>query len=218
MSTRANGASILVGLATLGGALTLGLDTQGSSITITGQQRPGKGDPPYDFLFDVTLENNSPSVKAGDYFTIQNLIGITPANFPAAGDQGSSSSAPSSNWVPMIGPLTQSASPPYASDVTWTYEGNSPIPGDLGAVFLGQFTVETAISFSSPPYPDGAIINYSYNIGGQTSAGSGSFSITTTIPEPSSMVILVTGTGVVSLLLPVYRQRGRRRHTQFGAA
>jgi hypothetical protein len=208
MTIRDKGASILVGLATLGAVLVSGLEAKGSSIKITGQQMPGTGDPPYIFIFDVTLENNS-SIQSGDSFTIDSLIGITPANFPATGDLGSSSTTPSGDWSPTIG-LTVLVSP-YASDVTWTFGGSTPISASSSPVDLGQFTVETAVSFQSPPYASGAIIDYSYNIDGQTSSGSDSFSMS--VPEPSSLIMLVTG--IAAVLLAICQHRFRRRQSQF---
>ncbi|MGO9466512.1 MAG: hypothetical protein ACLQIB_40845 [Isosphaeraceae bacterium] len=214
MSTQAKGALILVGLTTLGALCSSGLEARGSSITITGQQRPGSGDPVYEYIFDVTLQANS-SIQSGDSFTIYSLIGIIPANFPAPGDLGSSAMAPSVVWSPTIGLPTQLLFP-YASDVTWTYNGSIPIQATSAPVDLGQFIVETAFSFQSPPYADGALIDYSYNIGGQSSPGSGLFPMS--VPEPSSLFILLTGTGVVLLFPLIYRQRCRRRQSQLRVA
>jgi len=209
MSTRGKVASILVGLTILSAVLTSGLEAKGGSIAITGHQRPGSGDPVYEYVFDVTLQSNS-SIQLGDSFTIESLIGITPADFPTFGDQGSSSSAPT-NWLPTIGPVTV-MSAPYASDLTWTFNGNTPISTALGSVDLGQFTVVTAVVFpTSPPYANGALVEYSYTIGGQTSTGSGFFPMTV-VPEPSSLIMLVTGIAVVLLLLPICRHR---RQSQF---
>jgi hypothetical protein len=204
MTIRDQGASILISLTTLGAALTSGMEARGTSITITGQQKPGTGDPPYDFIFDVTLQSGSPSIQTGDYFIINNLIGITPANFPAFGDSGSNATAPSGTWIPSIALVPNTGTvPPYASSVMWTFLGNSPISAPAAPVDLGLFTVETALSFSSPPYADGSIIYYTYNIGGQTSSGSGNFPLSS-IPEPNSLVLLVIGAASALCVLPGY--------------
>jgi len=208
------GTSILVGLITLGAVLTSGLEAKGTSIRITGQQMPGTGDPPYYFILDVTLENNS-TIQPGDSFTINSLTGITPAGFPATGDLASNTTAPSADWSPTIG-LTAMVSP-YASDVTWTFNGSTPISATSSPVDLGQFTVETTVNFQSPPYANGAPIDYSYDIhdnSGQASSGSGSFPMS--VPEPSSLIMLVTGTAVA--LLPICQHRFRRRQSQLRAA
>jgi len=215
MSIRARVASIFIGLSTLGAVLTSGWEANGASITITGHQRPGSGDPIYEYIFDVTLQSNS-TIQASDYFTINSLLGVTPPNFPALGDQGSSSSAPSTDWSPTIGPVTLSSSP-YASDLTWTFSNSTPISAGSSPVDLGEFTVDTVSSFSSPPYLDGTLVYYTYNINGQTVSGGGSFPMTT-VPEPASLIMLAMVSGVFLLLLPVYRQNCRCRQSRLFTA
>jgi hypothetical protein len=203
MSIRAQGASILVGLTTLGIVLVSGLEAKGSSISITGQQRPGTEDTfNYQYVFDVTLQSNS-SIQNGDSFTIDSLIGITPPNFPLLGDGGSTSSEPNGNWSPLIGLTTSSF--PYTSDVTWTY-GGSPISTGSSSLDLGQFIVDTAVNLQSQPYTNGTVIDFTYSIGGQSVSGSGSFSMSVSVPEPTSLIMLVTGASVVLLLLPNCRR------------
>ncbi len=212
MSTRVQGASILVGLTTLGVVLASALEAQGSSIKITGQQMPGTGDPPYFYIFDVFLETNS-FIQSGDSFTINNLIGVTPAGFPMAGDPGSSSGTPNASWATAAITVT-STTYPYTSSVTWTYAGTTPISAPSNPVDLGQFFVETTVSFQSPPYLVGTLIGYSYNIGAQTVSGSGTFAMS--VPEPSSLIMLVAGAGMV--LVPICRHRSRKRQSRLPAA
>ena len=207
MSTRVPGASILIGLTTLGVALTPGLETKGSSISITGQQTAGTGDIIY--VLNVTLQNNS-SIQSGDSFTIEGLIAITPPNFPLLGDQGSASTAPSSYWNPTIGPVTSMLFP-YASNVTWTYSGSNPITTTSNPVSLGQFSVNTAFNLQNSPYMNGAVIDYSYSIDGQSVSTMGTFTMSVMVPEPSALVMLATATGIVFLLSSICRRRRRFR-------
>jgi hypothetical protein len=206
MSIPDRGAWILVGLTTLAALLISAPEAEGTSITITGQQRPGTGDPLWYFLFDVTLQTNSPPILAGNSFTIEGLIGVTPPGFPASGDSGSSVSGPNSSWIPSITSSSAGGTIlPYASDVTWTYDGSIPISASSAPIDLGLFTVETTVSFPTPPYASGTLIYYSYNIGAESVSGSGSFPMS--VPEPGSLTLLAIGAGVLLLSLPTCWRR-----------
>jgi hypothetical protein len=179
-----------------------------SSITITGGYKPGGGDPPFTYIFDVSL--NAPTstgtntFQNGDSFTIDVLPGIHQSQVP-----------------PTIIPLQWSlfsltdepppSSAPFAADVQFKYEGSTPYmvstpPG--GSVFLGKFEITSTYNFPTGvvPYPSGTVLDYTYTIDGQTQQGSGTFQIFS-VPEPSSLILLAAGA------LPLIWLRQRMRCT-----
>jgi hypothetical protein len=187
------------------------------AIAVKGGYKPGSGEPPYDYIFQIYMEPTN-TILAGDSVTFDSLIGVTPNNFPKHGDVGSTTSEPNNPpaviWTPAISYPTNTTFP-YASNLTWSFFGNTPISAtpSTGEVYLGQFVVETTVNFTSPPYANGAIIDYSWIINGQTSTGMSQFPIfNLLIPEPSSAVLLLVGVG--SLPLFVIRQRWHQRRSQ----
>jgi hypothetical protein len=183
-----------------------------AGLTVKIGQVSGGGDPPYDYVIQVYLDPGY-SVITNNFFTVESLLGVTPANFPNSGDLASNTSEPddppSVLWAPSIS-LTQSTSP-YASDVTWAFyslNGTTIVNPGPGELYLGQFVAETTQSFTNPPYANGATIDYSWtvtnNSTGMPSSGNG---IATFVPEPSSALLLLGGVGI----LPVFVLRRRRR-------
>jgi hypothetical protein len=166
-------------------------------ITIRGGQKAGIGDPLYSYSFNVVLQPGG-TIERGDSFTILSLIGVTPSGFPTANASGSATMEPSTAWTSAV------ASPaitvlPYASNVTWTFAGNTPISAVSRPIDLGVFTVDTTVDFpNSPPYTIGALVYYSHNINGQTNSGFGSFVMS--VPEPSSLIMLTTAAGTLLLV------------------
>ncbi len=186
-----------------------------SSITITGGYMPGGGDPPYDYIFNVYLDAPSTpgtnTFKYADSFTIDGLPGV---------ETGSTSNEPSDFptvvWAAQASDkvLTPGGTAPYQSDFTWTFAGTTtytattPPGGPMGAsVWLGTFTVESVYAnCTTTPFPPGAQVDFTYTLDGGTQTGSGSFQIMS-IPEPSSLILLAVGAGV----LPLIRLRKQSR-------
>jgi hypothetical protein len=223
MTSRVKGAWILAGLAALGSTLVVGGKAEAAStvaaIVIKGGAHPGPGDPPWDYDVQVFLEPVN-HITAGDSFTIDSLRGVTPANFPAPGAPASPTTQPSNPpsivWTPSIGAPTNTTFP-YASDLTWTFAGNTNINATelTQGIFLGVFTVQTTSNFTSPPYPNDFLIDYSYSVDGRTNTGTGTFPLQVIVPEPSSMVLLLVGAGALPWLL--IRERRRRSQQQTAA-
>jgi hypothetical protein len=184
-----------------------------SSITITGGYKPGGGDPPYDYIFNVYL--NAPSstgtntFQNGDSFTIDVLPGIHQSQVP-------STTIPLQWSLFSLTDVAPPSSAPYAADVQFKYGGTTPYiestpPG--GSAYLGQFEITSTYNFPTGvvPYPSGTVLDYTYTIDGQTQQGGGTFQIFS-VPEPSSFILLAAGAGVLPLIW--LRQRSRRTPKQ----
>lgn len=218
MTQRTKRAWLWVIITTLGVILAGGSESQAAGIIVKIGQQQGGGDPPYDYVMQVYLDPGY-SIITGNFFTVESLLGVTPANFPNNGDLASNTSEPDSPpsvlWAPSIS-LTQS-SPPYASDVTWTFytlNGTTIVNAGTGEISLGQFVVETTQNFTSPPYTNGSTVDYSWtvtdNSTGMPSSGTGIAAFL--VPEPSSALLLVWGVAILPVF--VLHQRHRRRNVQ----
>ena len=203
MTPRMKCAQILAGLVAMVATLSSGIEVYaaGSVIKVTGGYKPGTGDPPFDFIFQAFLEPppNPPGgtnfIASGDFFTITGLTGVTSGSLTAQPGNG-----PGTIWQPS----------PATDSVTWTFFGNQNIVATTNEIPLGQFTVETTESFpiNNPPITAGTIIHYFFSYDGGTATGTGSFPLTNlSVPEPSSIVMLLAGVGA----LPVFLVRQRRR-------
>jgi hypothetical protein len=181
-------------------AHAISVTTTSSGFNVSGGFKPATNDPPYDYIFDVTLSAGS-ILTSGDSFTIDDLVGVTPAGFPIPGESapypGSTTSEPfnppDTIWGATIGtPITGPIS--YESNVTWEYFG-ATIDNSHGTsgIDLGDFVVETSINFASgAPYQAGDTISFG------SSLGSGSFQIQDlSVPEPSSAILLLLGVAAI---------------------
>ncbi len=167
-------------------------------------------------------------------FTIDGLVGVASYSFaqanPATGmnSQGSTTSQPPTSqpanltWVVPSGGIatsfiSPSTGPPtgtnFESSVTWNYlAGPTTITWSGTNILLGVFTIETAwgsYAANTPPVKIGSTLNYSYNIDGVTgkSGNTGSPPIVVqSLPEPSSVVLMLAG-GAILPLTSLYRRR-----------
>lgn len=205
-------------------ALSAALTSEGTAwakgVTVTIGQQQGGGDPPYDYVIQVYLDPGY-EIQSTAFFTINGqsnggLLGVTPANFPNSGDVQSNTSEPDSPprviWTPSIS-APVNTSPPYSADVTWTFYGSSVITNPVGSgneVYLGQFVVETTQNFTVPPYTGGTPIVYTFGIFNTEGAPVTGGGIANIVPEPSSVLLLIGGIGVLPMVVSAQR-RGHPR-------
>lgn len=185
-----------------------------NSITISGGlvQGPGGSDPPYIYVFDVYLTSGyiAPGINGFSEFTIDGLVGVDHNSITT--QPGVQNPYNNEVWVPSnINTYNTNNPNPgfnYASDLTWSYTGGPTISTPV--FFLGQFTVETEYqdyTAGSPPIPIGSTISYTYSLDGGGSNSMGSGTLVITAPEPSSVVVMLTGV----IALPYLVARRRRR-------
>ena len=192
---------LLAGFVALAATLAGGTEAYaaGAVVKITGGYKPGTGDPPYDYIFQVFLEppdippGGSNFIASGDFFSISGLPGVTSGSLTSQPGVG-----PGVVWQPM----------PSTDSVTWTFFGNQNYVATTAEVPIGQFIVETTENFTSPPLPDNTTINYFFSYDGGTATGTGQFAIRNlSIPEPSSIIMLSAGAGVLSMIVIGRRRR-----------
>jgi PEP-CTERM motif len=210
MIPRMKYARILAGMGALIAVLSTGIEVYaaGSVIKVTGGYKPGTGDPPFDYIFQAFLEPppNPPGgmnfIASTDFFTITGLTGVTSGSLTSQPGNG-----PATVWQPT----------PGADSVTWTFFGNQNIVATTQEIPLGQFVVETTTSYplTAPPIAAGTIIDYFFSYDGGTATGTGEFPLTNlSVPEPSSIIMLLAGVGALPVFLIRERKRRQRRSLQ----
>jgi hypothetical protein len=187
---------------------------KGVVVTGTGGTVPGT-DPIFYYDFQVYVANGY-QVNNGDYFTFQSLLGVTPpGSSPLPGSTYSVSSlydflGPNS---PTFTPTGLSSGYPTAS-VEFEYLGSAPIVGDDSTPFgkyVGEFIIVAGVPIPSLP----PIVYYDAqshesappnNIYLQDPANGTQGIIALNVPEPSSVVLLMLGSGVLPLLWMRHRR------------
>jgi hypothetical protein len=161
------------------------------------------GDPTYEYIFDVQLLAGS-TLSTGGFFTIYDI--------PSIG-AGALTSQPSISWgssVQLTGVTPSGANvmdSAFIENVTWQWNGASPIVAPASSNFdLGTFSVGVTSELASPPSPT---LIYVGSLDGVTASNQGSVTVNA-VPEPSSVILLLTGAGALPLLW--LRQR-RHRHS-----
>lgn len=211
MILRKTGVSIVVGLLAIG-TLAGAREAWAGSILITASGGLVTGtDPFYYYDFDVSLAPGSQWVP--NYFMIEGLPGITPPN-PPRGNEGNNLHLPSPgstssysgpyNFGPPVITLTDGSSP-FSSNVEWLNTTSTTFRAGTDGLFLGSFFVETSVSLRSLPKAVTYIASSNGSSGNFYSEGQVTIQ-PAGIPEPSAIVLFLSGTGLLSLVL-----LGRRR-------
>lgn len=203
------------------GVMLVGVgQARASSIGIKGTINPLPGGSPFLYEFDVYLTGGS--IATGSTITIGTapggLVGVTTQSGTEEPSYTGNPFAPQDYyWVVPTGGIdtTSTGKPaPYdqESSVTWKYLEGPSVTYNGTNIFLGTFTVETAKSFpdNAPPVTPGVtVIDFNYSLvpagGGPADTGGGSLTLSS-IPEPSSVILIVIGAGALPLLL---RKHGR---------
>jgi hypothetical protein len=217
---------LLAGLAAFGAMFAGGSEARAASVGFKGTIAPLPGGSPFLYTFDVyltsgTISPGSPSNPTE--FTISGLVGVSQPGFLGVNDPGSPTYEPpgtgnpfGSNvyytWIVNTGGIVTTGSPVnsnYESSVTWQYTLGPTLTWSGTNIFLGSFEVETTAIYNdnAPPVTPGITpIGFSYSLpqsSGGPSTGGGTFTVTS-VPEPSSVILLVIGGGVLPL---VFRKR-----------
>jgi len=205
MRLRIGRAWILVGLAAAGAILFDGQEVQakGGLSAGSGTTQP-TGDPMYNYIFDVILLPDS-TLDNGGFITIYDIpyLGSNPLT-----------SQPNNKWGESIQDtgITPLGTPPITDNptipnITWVWNGSAIVNSSLTqSINLGDFTIGSTIELSSPPTPT---LEYVGSLDGVNFSNMGI--VTVSVPEPSSLILLVAGTGLLPLLYHCERQRRQRR-------
>jgi hypothetical protein len=201
---RTSGNWIPAGLAALGVLFAGGREAQAGGIVITTATTEQTGDPTFKYIFTVELLAGS-TLNNGGFFTVYDLPGI-----PAT----ALTSAPNISWgasIQLTGidpPGLKPPDDPAIYNVTWQWNGSSPIfPPPTSDTPLGTFVVGSTTELPSPPTPT---LTYAYFLNDGPPATTGMNTIQVTVPEPSSVILMLAGVGALPLAWLHRRRLGRR--------
>jgi hypothetical protein len=182
--------------------VTGGRAVEAAGIRITSGSTEQTGDPTYAYVFTVDLLAGS-TLDQGGFFTVYDLPNMNPNLLL--------SSQPSSNWgslFQLIG-ITPSGAVvndnPNLYNVTWMWNGASPIVAGTSDLFLGTFKAGVTNEMTSPP---SATVVYVGSVDGTTASNQGTVAINS-IPEPSSVILLMIGAAALPVCAVGHRKRTR---------
>jgi hypothetical protein len=205
MMLQTTGVQILVRLLVLGAVLGGASETWAHGIIIKGSGGTVGGTDPYAFYeFNVSLAPDYQWLQ-NDYLTIESLPGITPGS--KSGYMG---------MYPDLGTpmITQTDFiSPFASNVEWLNPSGT-IQAGSGGLVLGTFFIYTSVPLTNLP----STVSYvalSHDPDGNPDSQSGTITLSS-IPEPTSVVLFLSGTGVLGLIL-LHRRRGLSAHAPYSA-
>jgi hypothetical protein len=217
MSLRAKGTWITTGLALL--VVIAGSEgaARAGTVGLKGHivQLPG-GSP---FLYEFELDLDSGTLSPGSSL----MVGTPPKGLIGVGQNSGTSQPPTTGpshtdvWVVPFGGIVTTGSGPYGtqSSVTWDFQSGATYTNTFQnpPIVIGFFNVETVFSYPDnmpPSIPGVTVIDYVFTFADGTKS---SGSITLTIPEPSSAILLLAGVGVLPL---VHRFMKRSRLRKMG--
>jgi hypothetical protein len=202
MKPRMNGSWILAGVAAFAVVLASEHEAhaKGGIIVTTGTTQQ-TGDPTYEYIFTVDLLPNSTLLNGG-FFTIYDLPALTASAL---------TSQPNISWGSSVQLLGNTPSGTIVTDdptiynVTWQWNGMTSITNpDSTDLFLGTFIVGSTTELTSPP--SGTLV-YVGSLDGSTASNQGTVTLSPAVPEPSSVILLLAGIGMLPMLWVPRRQR-----------
>jgi hypothetical protein len=168
-------------------------------IVVTSGTTQQTGDPTYEYIFTVNLLAGS-ILPSGGFFTIYDLPALTAT---------ATTSAPNLQWtgsvqglgLTPIGALVNDN--PNLFNTTWQWNGPGAIVAPANSDYnLGTFIVGSTTELAAAP---AVAPVFASSLDGSTASNQGSLFINS-VPEPSSVVLLLAGAG----MLPLYWFRDRR--------
>jgi hypothetical protein len=197
MASRVRSSCVLAVVVTLCGLAGGGRDVHAGAIIAKKGTTTPVGDPRFDYDFEIDLVAGS-TLAFGGFITVYDIpslelpiltfqpnafwgsevqnVGITPPGTPPPGDP----------------PVTDN---PNIPNVTWVYHGPAIVNNTTSDMDLGTFVVGETVSLTSPPDPRLLFVG---SLDGVTLSNSG-FVQVNAVPEPSSVVLLLTGVVALSL-------------------
>lgn len=205
MALRVKGSCVLAVVVALCGLGVGGRNAHAGAIIAKHGTTTTVGDPQFDYNFEIDLVAGS-TLAFGGLITVYDIpslelpiltfqpntfwgsevqnVGITPPGTPPPGDP----------------PVTDD---PNVPNVTWVYHGPAIVNNTTSDMDLGTFVVGETVSLASPPDPRLLFVG---SLDGLTLSNSG-FVQVNAVPEPSSVVLLLTGV----VALPLFWRRSSAR-------
>ncbi len=169
-------------------------------IGISSGMTQQTGDPMYNYLFEIDLFAGS-TLLTGGFITVYDIPDVP----------NPLTSQPNITWgaeTLKTGKTPNGAmvfDDPNIYNVTWQWNGAPIVNNSASNLNLGTFTFGTTIELSSPP---SETLLYVGSLDGVNASNQGSIMVNA-VPEPSSVILLLAGIGMVPVLW--LRQRRRRQ-------
>ena len=206
MALRVQGSSVLAVVVTLCGLVGGGRDAHAGGIVAVMAVSTPVGDPLFVYTFDVALLPQS-TLLPGGFITVYDIPFLsTPALTLQPIVWGAS--VQNLGVTPPDAPPLLIPDDPAVPNVTWQYNGSTPIANDstTSNLDLGNFQIGLTVELASAPTPT---LLYVGSLGGGLFTDQGLVTVAG-VPEPSSVALLLTGIAALPLFWHRHKTRSRR--------